>query len=152
MQDEGHGARTAGKGSEKIIACRRNRSRGPDHGQDTMSLQYSTPQDTQLPSFSVPGTHISISPICEGAPACVATESSRCCCIKHFKLSVKIKRCIAKLTNVASKRAKGPPAILVALVYKAVNRMCVWHRKQHIKVYYINSNVECSAVLFFYGH
>lgn len=96
-------------------------------------------------------------------PTCVWERVLRCpschcchCCIKHFKLSVKIKRCIAKLTNVASKRAPpasqpagGIGAILVALVYKAVNRMCICHHKQRIKVHNINSKVDCFCPSYF---
>lgn len=44
--------------------------------------------------------------MCVWVPAVSVCVCSRCC-IKHFKLSVKIKRCIAKLTNVASKRAQN---------------------------------------------
>lgn len=43
---------------------------------------------------------------CVGAQGCACVCVCVCarsrCCIKHFKLSVKIKRCIAKLTNVSS--------------------------------------------------
>lgn len=68
---------------------------------------------------------------CMSVCECVCSR----CCIKHFKLSVKIKRCIAKLTNVASKRAQNALAahlrvermLCSALVYKVVNRMCNAH-------------------------
>lgn len=80
--------------------------------------------------------------ICVGATrVCLCVCVCPRCCIKHFKLSVKIKRCIAKLTNVASKRAQNALAahlrvermLCSALVYKVVNRMCNAHTHTHTR-------------------